>query len=208
MDYRNIGKKIMLARKEAGLLQRQLGEKLDLDQATISCYESGSLAIEMETISKISQILNKPISFFYGDEYSRASDVVSLDEVKIPIFTEIPQEFPLYSHDQVKGFQRHPKHMYPGVDFILKNPANLEQEPDDSGNYYYLKIEREPQNGKCMLFRMPVSPGAEKLGYFLQRISVKDGKIDVHSIKREEHLIDQKNLDFIAVLVQILNDVN
>lgn len=200
MDYNEIGKRIMLARKEAGLLQRHLAEKLELDQATISCYENGVLAIEMETITKISQILGKPIAYFYGDEYSKVPQTVSLDEVSIPIFTEIPDDFPTYLPGDVKGYQKHPKHLYPGAEFVLKKPLNLAQEPDDSGDYYYLRIEREPLNGSAMLYKMDSK-------FYIQRVTVRKNTLEIHSIKHKQHLKSPKDVNFIAVLLDVSTEI-
>lgn len=201
MDYKFIGKKIMLARKEAGLLQKELGDKLKLNQATISCYEKGVLTIEMETIGKIARILGKPIAYFYGDEYTKTPNLISLDEVTIPIFTEIPNSFPHFESSEVKGYQRHPKHMYPRADFVLKNPTNIAQEPDDAGDYYYFNMEREAKNGKAMLLRLDSK-------FYIQRVTVKKNNIEVHSIKQRQHLINPPNIDFLAELLMVTKEIN
>lgn len=58
------GKCIKLARESRGLSQSKLSDLIGVTQATLSRFEKGVLIATIDVITKISQVLNYPISFF------------------------------------------------------------------------------------------------------------------------------------------------
>lgn len=63
----NIGHKIKKARKDKGLTQAELGEKIGKSTITIRKYESGDIFPPLATLSEISQSLELPIEYFLLD---------------------------------------------------------------------------------------------------------------------------------------------
>lgn len=57
-----IGERIRNARKNAGLTQKQLGEKCGIAEPTIRRYELGKLNPKYETLQKIASALEIPLS--------------------------------------------------------------------------------------------------------------------------------------------------
>ncbi len=57
-----IGERIRNARKNAGLTQKQLGEKCGINEANIRKYESGRQNPKYETLQKIASALEIPLS--------------------------------------------------------------------------------------------------------------------------------------------------
>ena len=55
MDNREIGARIRLARRDAGLTQEKLAEKIGVSTVFVSQLESGSRAPGLETLVKLSQ---------------------------------------------------------------------------------------------------------------------------------------------------------
>ena len=58
MDNREIGMRIRLARRDAGLTQEKLAEKIGVSTVFVSQLESGSRAPGLETLVKLSQTLH------------------------------------------------------------------------------------------------------------------------------------------------------
>lgn len=67
-DRIRIGKRLLKARQEKGLTQSQMAKVLDITQALYSQYEKDLIDIPLSKLYKISQILEKPISYFFGEE--------------------------------------------------------------------------------------------------------------------------------------------
>lgn len=61
---KDFGKKLKAARQEREMSQRSLGLALGLSDKTISSYESSRSYPNLEVLSKISEILEKPIEYF------------------------------------------------------------------------------------------------------------------------------------------------
>lgn len=57
-----VGERIRNARKNAGLTQKQLGEKCGIAEPTIRRYELGKLNPKYETLQKIASALEIPLS--------------------------------------------------------------------------------------------------------------------------------------------------
>lgn len=66
------GERIRIARKNAGLTQKQLGEKLNLSYQTIAQWENNLRNPKLETLRKIANELNCPIT-----------DLLTEDEIPI-----------------------------------------------------------------------------------------------------------------------------
>lgn len=64
MSYKRLGKRIQLAREEAGLSQEQLAAMLGCSQPTLSNYEKGKSRIYLTQLQKVSEILNHPAQYF------------------------------------------------------------------------------------------------------------------------------------------------
>lgn len=68
IDKTLLGKQIKKARKSKGLSQEQLAKQVGISRMMISRYEISSSVIPVEKLQKIAEILEKPISYFFGEE--------------------------------------------------------------------------------------------------------------------------------------------
>lgn len=67
----NFGESIKRIRKEKGLTQKELGEKLGISQAAIGQFESNKANPKMETMQKIADALNVSLNDLVPDSYER-----------------------------------------------------------------------------------------------------------------------------------------
>lgn len=63
-----VGKQIKKARQSKALSQGQLAEKVGISRMMISRYEVGYSEVPIERLQKIAKILEKPVSYFFGEE--------------------------------------------------------------------------------------------------------------------------------------------
>ncbi|SHG85581.1 Helix-turn-helix [Thermosyntropha lipolytica DSM 11003] len=80
MGYKEIGKKLQMAREEAGLSQEQLASMLGCAQSTLSNYEKGKRRIYLAQLEQIAEVLGKPIEYFL--ETSTSSENSRKEELK------------------------------------------------------------------------------------------------------------------------------
>lgn len=64
MSYKSIGRRLQLAREEAGLSQEQLAARIGCSQSTLSNYEKGRRRLYLAQLENIAEVLNKPIEYF------------------------------------------------------------------------------------------------------------------------------------------------
>lgn len=64
-----IVKRIKAARVERGLTQQSLADQLGRTAAAISDLERGKVQVTASDLFKLARYLNKPIEYFYGEEY-------------------------------------------------------------------------------------------------------------------------------------------
>lgn len=64
MSFKDIGRKIQMAREEKGLTQEQLAKALGCSQSALSNYEKGKRRLYLSHMEKLSEILDKPLEYF------------------------------------------------------------------------------------------------------------------------------------------------
>src|SRR5699024_4376136 len=69
-DYMSIGERIKKARKEAGLTQAQLADRLGVSAAMVSQYETGARTPKVETLKRISNALNIDVQNLIYNNYA------------------------------------------------------------------------------------------------------------------------------------------
>jgi transcriptional regulator with XRE-family HTH domain len=60
---RGLGERLRQARELSGLTQAQLGEKIGIEQPSISAFETGSAMPELGTLKKLAQSLEESVEF-------------------------------------------------------------------------------------------------------------------------------------------------
>ncbi|OPZ90010.1 MAG: hypothetical protein BWY74_02499 [Firmicutes bacterium ADurb.Bin419] len=76
MNKEIVGKQLKKARTEKSLSQEELAQKVGISRMMISRYEISSSDIPLEKLQRIAEILDKPISFFFGEEPKQDSQQV------------------------------------------------------------------------------------------------------------------------------------
>lgn len=102
-----IGDKIKMLRKQRGLTQTELGEKLGVKTNAVSKWECGRVEdIPMSKVKAMSALFDVPPSFLI-DEEKLPSNAIPLDltsQHRIPILGRIAAGLPLYAEQNVEGY--------------------------------------------------------------------------------------------------------
>jgi len=77
MKY-SIGTKIRNLRKQRGLTQEELGERLYVNKATISMYENDVIDIKSSVIIELAEVLRTRPGYFFGDDTQTQKDAVGV----------------------------------------------------------------------------------------------------------------------------------
>lgn len=83
-----IGDKLKKLRKEFGLTQEELAEKIGMTKPTISSYESDKRSISLDAILKIANLFNVELNYFFPDFFPKNESNGSLCR-NIPIVSRV-----------------------------------------------------------------------------------------------------------------------
>lgn len=61
---KEIGRRVKIARKKAGLTQQEFAERLDVSRSTVANWERGVRIFEFEDLPRISNVLNIAPAYF------------------------------------------------------------------------------------------------------------------------------------------------
>ena len=76
------GEKIKIARKKAGLTQRELGEKLGVSQSAVGQFERDRSNPKLETLEKIASALKTPISELLDNNFANTREWKELEKLR------------------------------------------------------------------------------------------------------------------------------
>ena len=74
VDYVSIGKRIQLKRKSNGITQERMAESISVTVGYISQIERGITKVNLDTLSKVAEILDCDITDFLGGMTQNTSD--------------------------------------------------------------------------------------------------------------------------------------
>ncbi len=96
-------KRIKELRKEAGLTQQQLGDKLNVTKGSICCYENGTRMASIETLIQMANLFRVDLDYLIGtDDYivsDRAENYgIRVAKEEIDLLIELRKHSDLYSN--------------------------------------------------------------------------------------------------------------
>jgi len=81
--YKNIGKRIRKLRKEKGISQEELAWKIGKSPNFIGLIERGKKRPSIETLRKISRVLNVPLKTFFEElQYSLPEEDIFIEKIR------------------------------------------------------------------------------------------------------------------------------
>lgn len=93
-----MGKLIRDARNDTGLSQTELAKKIFIRQASISEIENGKREVSSSEIVYLSLTLNKPITYFFPERFTRGIDPDKLS----PLYQELVIQAKRLSNEDLK----------------------------------------------------------------------------------------------------------
>ena len=76
-------------RKNSGLTQKQLAERIGVAKSVVSYYESGDRLPSYDVLKKLARTFHVTTDYLLGIEYSRTLDVSDLSDDQIMAITDL-----------------------------------------------------------------------------------------------------------------------
>lgn len=130
-----INEKIIHLRKQAGMSQEELADKLDISRQSVYKWESGISVPELNKIKQLTKLFNVSFDYLMDDDIETTSTVIDTNqngEAEQPTPPTTPKQHYKFRHT-----------------FDSKVPIKYEQADIDHG--YTTKIEAKKNNGKTIL---------------------------------------------------------
>ena len=78
---KNLGGKLKRLRQKKGLTSKELAEKLNVSQSTVSAWETGTKKPRVKTVNNLANFFNVSVEYFYDDYKENKIDVICFDEL-------------------------------------------------------------------------------------------------------------------------------
>ena len=98
---KTLGMKIRLRRKQLGLSQDVLAEKLFTSKQMISAYENDKVDLKVSVLVDIAAVLDVSPAWFFNDLWEDNSD--SAENVMLSLYSALPEELKTVAEDQIRS---------------------------------------------------------------------------------------------------------
>lgn len=145
MDY---SEKIKLARKEKRLSQKELAKKIGVSESTISKWEKGKHEPKIEQVQLMSDILDKPLAYFFSDEWINIDPIPNDGIAYIPVIGAIACGSPILATENVERYVEMPKSTLPKGQLVILEAQGDSMEPRIyNGDEVLVRMQESFENG-------------------------------------------------------------
>lgn len=142
------GKRLKELRKEKGITQARLAEKLNVDTSLIGKWEIYDITPSIETLKKLANILNTSVSDLLGVDNNIIPATLDHSVTRIPIYGVIPAGTPIEAVEDIIDYEEIPKRLAnSGMFFGLKVKGNSMYPEIKNGDIVILKQQEDANTG-------------------------------------------------------------
>lgn len=143
------GERIKEARKAAGLTQRQLADKINVSNTSISNWETCVSTPDPDTIQHLCWALNVQPNYFFGaDHPTFPENIIPMPEMrKIPLIGTIACGAPVLADEHIEEYIDIPKHIHADFALTCKGDSMINARIFD-GDIVYIRQQDMVDNGE------------------------------------------------------------
>jgi len=142
-----IGERIKLLRQARGWTQAKLADLSDVERSNIARYEANISQMTAQTLQRIANALEVPITLLYGLTNDQA--VGTMEAVLIPVLGKIPAGELKFTEDTVVGHLPAPADIVAGgICFYLQISGNCMAPSYRDGDLAMVRVQPEVENGE------------------------------------------------------------
>ena len=142
------GDRIRDARKAAGLTQRQLADKIDVSNTSISNWENSFSMPDPDTIQHLCWALGVQPNYFFSVETALPGNIIPMPEMrKIPLIGSIACGAPILADEHIEEYIDIPKHIHADFALTCKGDSMINARIFD-GDIVYIRQQDTVENGQ------------------------------------------------------------
>ena len=169
------GDKIREARKAAGLTQRQLADKVNVSNTSISNWEKNLSRPDPDTIQHLCWALNVQPNYFFAVEESPAlpANIIPMPEMrKIPLLGTIACGEPILAEENIEEYVKIPKDMAGDFALRCKGDSMINARIFD-GDIVYIRQQDTVENGEIAAVLIDNEATLKRVRLFDDHISLE-----------------------------------
>ena len=169
------GDKIREARKAAGLTQRQLADKVNVSNTSISNWEKNLSRPDPDTIQHLCWALNVQPNYFFAisDSPALPANVIPMPEMrKIPLLGSIACGEPILAVENIEDYVNIPKDMAGDFALTCKGDSMINARIFD-GDIVYIRQQDTIENGEIAAVLIDNEATLKRVRIFDDHISLE-----------------------------------
>ena len=167
------GDRIRNARKAAGLTQRQLADKIDVSNTSISNWENSFSMPDPDTIQHLCWALNVQPNYFFGADLSSIPGIIPLPEMrKIPLIGSIACGAPTLAEEHIEEYIDIPKNIQADFALTCKGDSMINARIFD-GDIVYIRQQETVDNGQIAAVLIDGEATLKRVRLFEDHISLE-----------------------------------
>lgn len=169
------GDKIREARKSAGLTQRQLADKVNVSNTSISNWEKNLSRPDPDTIQHLCWALNVQPNYFFAVEDSQVlpANIIPMPEMrKIPLLGTIACGEPILAEENIEEYVKIPKDMAGDFALRCKGDSMINARIFD-GDIVYIRQQDTVENGEIAAVLIDNEATLKRVRLFDDHISLE-----------------------------------
>lgn len=146
MEY---GEKIKEARLDKRLSQRGLADKISISASTLSRWERGELEPTIEDVYKLSEALDRKVSYFFSDSWIGVDEVDNKNIAYIPVLGQIACGEPIMTTENIECYEPMLKETLPSGNLAFLEAYGDSMSPTiEDGDLVLISIQSEIEDGE------------------------------------------------------------
>lgn len=146
----SLGDRIKEARKAAGMTQRQLADKIQVSNTSISNWENGFSNPDPDTIQHLCWALNVQPNYFFSVDDAQAypKNIIPLPTMyKVPLIGSIACGAPILADEHIEGYVETPEHIRADFALTCKGDSMINARIFD-GDTVYIRQQETVESGE------------------------------------------------------------
>lgn len=150
-----IGDKIKMLRKQSGLTQTELGEKLGVKTNAVSKWECGRVeAIPMSKVKAMAALFDVQPSFLVDDETPPSNAIPFTEIYQAPIIGSIPAGYPVLAVEDIEGYASIPYSDMENYFFLRVKGDSMVNAGINTGDLVLIRRQKCAENGQVVAARV------------------------------------------------------
>ena len=167
------GDRIRDARKAAGLTQRQLAEKIDVSNTSISNWENSFSMPDPDTIQHLCWALNVQPNYFFSFDAPMPGNIIPMPEMrKIPLLGKIACGAPILAEEHIEEYIDIPKNIHADFALTCQGDSMINARIFD-GDVVYIRQQDTVESGEIAAVLIDTDATLKRIRIFDDHISLE-----------------------------------